>query len=85
MKNSAVAMMAAFAMSMTVFTAQAADPTPSNQIQLSADKDVMVWVNTRTGVYHYSGSPWYGKTVHGAYMSEFQAKAEGDRPSANGS
>ena len=85
MRNSAVAMMAAFAISMSAFTAQAGNPAPSNQTQVSAGTDVTVWVNTRTGVYHYSGSPWYGKTVHGAYMSESQAKAEGDRASANGS
>jgi hypothetical protein len=85
MTDKTVAMMAALAMSISVFTAQAGDPTPSNQIQVSAGTDVTVWVNTRTGVYHYPGSPWYGKTVHGAYMSESQAKTEGDRPAANGS
>jgi hypothetical protein len=40
MMNKAVAMMAALAMSISVFTAQAGYPTPSNQIQVSAGTEV---------------------------------------------
>jgi hypothetical protein len=39
-----------------------------------------VWVNTDTHVYHKEGSPAYGKTKHGKYLSEEQALKEGDRP-----
>src|SRR5215469_16151019 len=43
-----------------------------------------VWVNTRSGIYHYRGSRWYGNTKSGKYMSEAQAKASGYRASRNG-
>jgi hypothetical protein len=38
-----------------------------------------VWVNTETGVYHKAGSHWYGKTKHGKYMTEADARKAGYR------
>jgi hypothetical protein len=46
-------------------------------------KEVTVWVNTPTGVYHCPGDRWYGKTKHGQLVGECAALAAGDRP-ANG-
>ena len=43
-------------------------------------KEVKVWVNTNSGVYHCPGTRWYGKTKHGEYMSECEAIKAGNRP-----
>ena len=43
-----------------------------------------VWVNTRSGVYHFAGQRWYGATKEGQYMAEAQAVQQGYRPNRNG-
>jgi len=47
-------------------------------------KDTVVWVNTKTGVYHLKGERWYGATKNGAYVCRKEADAEGDRMTRNG-
>jgi hypothetical protein len=39
-----------------------------------------VWVNTEAGVYHREGSPFYGTTSKGKYMTEQDAIQAGYKP-----
>src|ERR1700745_939671 len=39
-----------------------------------------VWVNTELGVYHREGSPFYGRTDKGKYMTEQDAIQAGYKP-----
>jgi hypothetical protein len=59
-----------------------ASPPPSRKSSTSAASQQndrgnpapgMVWVNLDSGVYHYEGSRFYGKTKNGKYMSESDA------------
>lgn len=52
--------------------------------QTHCPKDNVVWLNTASGIWHNSGSHWYGNTEHGAYVCEKEASTEGDRASRNG-
>ena len=45
--------------------------------------DTVVWVNTKSGIYHFAGTHNYGTTKQGAYMCEADAKAAGDRAAEN--
>jgi hypothetical protein len=47
-------------------------------------RDVVVWLNTPTGVYHEKGMRWYGRTTHGAFVCKKEADAAGDRNTRNG-
>jgi hypothetical protein len=46
--------------------------------------DEVVWLNTRTGIYHERGMRWYGRTKQGAYVCRRAANAAGDRDTRNG-
>jgi hypothetical protein len=41
----------------------------------------MVWVNLDTKVFHREGDRWYGRTMHGKYMTEAEAVRAGARVS----
>lgn len=54
------------------------------QARARCPRDTVVWVNTLSHVYHYSGvsshgHSYYGNTAEGAYMCEADAKAAGNR------
>lgn len=55
-----------------------------NEAQAHCPKDVVVWLNIPSGIYHYKGERWYGRTKHGAYACEKEAIKAGDRASLNG-
>lgn len=42
--------------------------------------NVMVWVNTNTGVYHCPNTRWYGTTKNGKYITQKEAQSKGYRP-----
>ena len=52
--------------------------------QAHCPKGVVVWLNIPSGIYHYKGERWYGRTKHGAYACEKEAIKAGDRASENG-
>ena len=53
--------------------------TPRTQAK-EERKEIKVWVNTKSGVYHCPGSRWYGATKEGKYMGECEAHKAGYRP-----
>ncbi len=55
-------------------------PPPS----LTCPADRVVWVNTRSGVYHFRGERYFGSTQQGKFICEKDALREGDRPTRNG-
>ncbi len=55
-----------------------------NAAQVHCPRDVVVWLNTRTGIYHEKGMRWYGNTREGAYVCRREADAAGDRDTRNG-
>lgn len=54
------------------------------QAQQHCPNDIVVWLNTPTGIYHYKGERWYGATKHGAFVCKQEADQAGDRGSLNG-
>ncbi|WP_158811250.1 hypothetical protein [Beijerinckia sp. L45] len=64
-------------------------PAPSGANQFPAEPGAkarcpgatVVWVNTKSRIYHFAGTKNYGNTKDGAYMCETDATAEGDRAS----
>ena len=58
--------------------AQTPGYTPPAGMTCPGDK--LVWVNTRSGVYHFQGEHYFGSTKRGKFICERDADAEGDRP-----
>ena len=52
--------------------------------QAHCPRDQVVWLNTRSGIYHEKGMRWYGNTRSGAYVCRKEADAAGNRDTRNG-
>ena len=55
--------------------------TTAAEAQARCPSDKVVWLNTKSHIYHYAGTRSYGTTKQGAYMCEADASAAGDRAS----
>ena len=66
-----------------------ASPTEANQYTSEAQAkahcrgDTVVWANTRSHIYHFSGTHNYGTTIAGGYMCEGDAESAGMRAAKN--
>jgi hypothetical protein len=64
-------------------------PSAANEYQTEAQAKgrcgagTVVWVNTKSGVYHFAGTHNYGTTKEGAYMCESDTGASGFRAAKN--
>ncbi len=58
--------------------------TSEDLAQQHCPRDVVVWLNLPTRVYHLKGQRWYGRTKNGAYVCKTEADAVGARGSLNG-
>jgi hypothetical protein len=61
-------------------TTLSASGSAAQELLQQPKREVTVWVNTRSGVYHCPGSRWDGKTKQGRYMCECEALRDGYRP-----
>src|SRR6185312_5883258 len=52
--------------------------------QAHCPRDVVVWLNLPTGIYHLKGERWYGRTKRGVFVCKRVADAAGDRQTLNG-
>jgi len=52
--------------------------------QQHCPKDIIVWLNLPTMIWHYKGQRWCAKTIHGAFACEKEAGAAGARGTRNG-
>jgi hypothetical protein len=55
-----------------------------NSAQKACPNDTVVWLNTRSDIYHFQGERWYDKTEEGAFVCEKDADSNGDRATKNG-
>ena len=54
------------------------------EAQKHCPADIVVWVNTPTGIYHFKGVRWYANTNNGAYVCQKEGDQAGYRPTRNG-
>ncbi len=67
----------AFLVTAFAFCAGPASAASTAAMPTCSAGDSVVWVNTRSHVYHRAGDPYYGKTSAGSYQCESAARASG--------
>jgi hypothetical protein len=67
----------AFGLSLPIF------PDEANA-QQHCPKEIVVWLNLPTMIWHYKSQWWYANTKHGAFACEKEAGAAGARGTRNG-
>jgi hypothetical protein len=65
----------------TTATPRAGEYTTELAARARCPSDTVVWANTPTRIYHYSGTRYFGHTRNGAYMCEADARTAGYRAS----
>ena len=65
------------ALSFTTFVSE-------REAQVHCPKDIVVWLNLPTMIWHYKGQRWYANTKHGGFACEKEAGASGTRATHNG-
>lgn len=72
----------------TAIVAKATADIPTFDTETAAQthcpSDIVVWLNTKSGIYHEKGMRWYGRTKHGADVCKREADAAGYRDTRNG-
>jgi hypothetical protein len=66
------------------FVVVAQTPSHAPPAGMTCPGDKLVWVNTRSHVYHFQGERYFGSTKEGKFICERAADKEGDRPTHNG-
>jgi hypothetical protein len=61
----------------------AAPSATEAELKAKCPSDAIVWVNAKSGVYHFAGTHDYGAAKQGSYMCEMDAKAAGDHAAKN--
>jgi len=82
MKALSIAVAVAFLGASATCYAQTTYSTPGDAAKHC--RSPVVWLNTKTGVYHMPGSKDYGATKDGAFVCQAAANRAGDRPALNG-
>jgi hypothetical protein len=55
-----------------------------SEAQQHCPKDVVVWLNLPTMIWHWKGQRWYANTKRGAFACKEEAAAAGARGTRNG-